>query len=168
MSSNDAYSTSMADDTSALRREIRQGRPFRSLKQEATLGLLRTADLVRRRMGALVEPHGVTLQQYNVLRILRGAGGPLPTLEVGERMVEQAPGVTRLLDRIEAKGLVSRERCAEDRRQVLVSITPAGLALLAALDERVDREDDDVLATLDEAETRRLIELLDRVRAGLG
>ena len=74
--------------------------------------LVRTADLVRRVLDAVVEPHGITLQQYNVLRILRGAGAEgLPTLEIGERMIEQAPGVTRLLDRLEAKGLVRRQRC---------------------------------------------------------
>ena len=158
----------MARETSALQREIRQNRPFGSLHQEATLGVLRTADLLRRRISAVVEPFGVTLQQFNVLRILRGAGGPLPTLEIGERMVEQPPGVTRLLDRIEAKGLVTRERCAEDRRQVLDSITPAGLELLASMDGKVDGEDADPLAMLDDEETEQLIGLLDRVRAGLG
>ena len=158
----------MARETSALQREIRQNRPFKTLHQEATLGVLRTADLLRRRVSSVVEKYGVTLQQFNVLRILRGAGGPLPTLEIGERMVEQAPGVTRLLDRIEAKGWVTRERCREDRRQVLVTITPAGLELLARMDETVDGEDTDALAMLDDAETERLIELLDRIRAGLG
>jgi DNA-binding MarR family transcriptional regulator len=158
----------MARETSALQREIRQNRPFSSLHQEATLGVLRTADLLRRRISGVVERYGVTIQQFNVLRILRGAGGPLPTLEIGERMVEQAPGVTRLLDRIEAKGWVTRQRCTEDRRQVLVSITPAGLELLAEMDDTVNGEDADALAMLDEAETERLIELLDRIRAGLG
>ena len=89
---------------SALQREIRQRRPFQSAGHEAVLGLLRTADLVRRLGTALVEPYGITLQQFNVLRILRGAGGDgLPTLEVASRMIEQTPGVTRLLDRLEAK-----------------------------------------------------------------
>ncbi len=158
----------MARETSALQREIRQNRPFGSLHQEATLGVLRTADLLRRRVAEVVERYGVTVQQFNVLRILRGAGGPLPTLEIGERMVEQAPGVTRLLDRIEAKGWVARERCTEDRRQVLVSITPAGLELLARMDETVNGADADALGMLDDADTERLIELLDRIRAGLG
>ena len=158
----------MAGETSALQREIRQNRPFSSLHQEAMLGVLRTADLLRRRISGVVEPYGVTIQQFNVLRILRGAGGPLPTLESGERMVEQAPGVTRLLDRIEARGWVTRQRCTEDRRQVLVSITPAGLELLASMDDTVSGEDADALAMLDEAETERLIELLDRIREGLG
>src|SRR5215470_7514740 len=96
---------------------------------------MRTADLVRRHATALIEPQGITLQQYNVLRILRGAGADgLPTLEVADRMIEQTPGVTRLLDRLEAKQLVRRQRCPKDRRQHLCWITPKGLALLRKLD----------------------------------
>ena len=105
---------------SSLQHELRQRRPFASPAHEAVVGLMRTADLVRRQMTALVEPHGITLQQFNVLRILRGAGDEgLPTLEVAERMIEQTPGVTRLLDRLEAKELVRRQRCPKDRRQHL-------------------------------------------------
>src|SRR3984893_16850032 len=96
---------------------------------------MRTTDLVRRQIAAFVEPHGITLQQFNVLRILRGAGADgLPTLEVAERMVEQKPGVTRLLDRMEAKELVRRQRCPKDRRQHLCWITPRGLAVLQKID----------------------------------
>src|SRR6476469_10714438 len=99
---------------------------------------MRTADLLRRLIGAVVEPRGITAQQYNVMRILRGAGEQgLPTLEIAERMIEQTPGITRLIDRLEAKKLVARERCATDRRQVFCRITAAGLALLAKLDEPV-------------------------------
>src|SRR6185295_1524706 len=113
------------NETSALQREIRQTRPFRSRSQEAMLALLRTADQVHRSFARVVEPHGITLQQYNVLRILRGAGDAgLPTLEIGARMIERSPGVTRLIDRLEAKGWVRRERCPHDRRQVLCWITP--------------------------------------------
>ena len=92
---------------SALQHELRQRRPFQSAAHEAVVGLMRTADLIKRQAAAIVEPHGITLQQFNVLRILRGAGADgLPTLEVADRMIEQTPGVTRLLDRMEAKGLV--------------------------------------------------------------
>ena len=107
------------EEMSQLQREIRQGKPFRSRGQEVVVALLRTADLVRRAVSQAVETHDITLQQYNVLRILRGAGDKgLPTLEIADRMIEHAPGVTRLLDRLEAKGLVRRERCREDRRQI--------------------------------------------------
>ncbi|MFL6289525.1 MAG: MarR family transcriptional regulator, partial [Thermoanaerobaculia bacterium] len=106
------------------------------------MALIRTSDLVRRAVGRVLEPYDITMQQYNVLRILRGAGEQgLPTLEIAERMVEHAPGVTRLLDRLEAKGLVRRQRCPEDRRQVLCWLTAGGTALVERLDEPVDSAD---------------------------
>lgn len=129
------------------------------------MAVLHTADVVRRKLADVVEPHGVTLQQYNVLRILRGAHpDPLPTLEIGERMIERTPGVTRLLDRLEAKGWVARERCPEDRRVVHCRITDAGLALLAGMDDEVDAADRRAVGDLDAAELRRLRRLLDRMR----
>ena len=153
---------------STLQREIKQSRPFRSPGEEALIGLLRTTDMVRRRLSAIVEPHGITLQQYNVLRILRGAASAgLPTLEIAHRMVEQAPGITRLLDRLEAKALVRRERCPRDRRQVLCWITAPGSALLADLDQPISRSDDSTLYMLSDIEKKRLIRLLDGIRAGL-
>jgi DNA-binding MarR family transcriptional regulator len=152
----------------SIRREIRQRRPFPSPAQEALVTLLRTTDRVRRHLEGVFAPHGITLQQYNVLRILRGAGeAGLPTLDVAERMIEQTPGITRLLDRLEAKGLARRERCREDRRQMLCHATPAGLRLLAALDEPVERADRAVFARLDGAGLAALLALLDDVRAGL-
>jgi DNA-binding MarR family transcriptional regulator len=153
---------------SRIRHEIRQSRPFATRGQEAIVTLLRTADVVKRVIATSLEPQGLTLQQYNVLRILRGAGAEgLPTLEVGERMIEQAPGVTRLLDRIEAKGLVARERCPRDRRQVTCRITAAGLALLARLDRPVLEADAACFATLSANELEKLIQLLDAVRSSL-
>jgi MarR family transcriptional regulator, organic hydroperoxide resistance regulator len=157
----------MSEQGSALQREIGQTRPFRSSAQEATVSILRTADVVRRRLVEVVEPHGVTLQQYNVLRILRGAHPtPLPTLEIGERLIERMPGITRLLDRLEEKGLVRRERCSDDRRLVHCWITPAGLELLAAIDNAMDRADDDAVAELNAYEMATLTALLERVRRG--
>jgi DNA-binding MarR family transcriptional regulator len=149
-----------------LLREIRQRRPFPSVAQEGVVSVMRTADLLRRRMAALVEPYGITVQQFNVLRILRG-GGPdgLPTLEVGARMVEETPGITRLLDRLESKGLVRRQRCPKDRRQHLCWITQEGLDLLASLDESVVTHSRDVLKGLNREEQSDLIRLLDQVRA---
>ena len=156
----------MSDDASALQREIRQTKPFRSKAQEATLSILRTADQLHRWMAGLIEPHGITMQQYNVLRILRGAGDqPLPTLEIAERMIEQTPGITRLLDRLEAKGLVSRVRCTEDRRMVHCRITPAGLELLAGMGEEVGRADEVLLDGLPPEDVDRLVRLLDAVRS---
>jgi DNA-binding MarR family transcriptional regulator len=151
---------------SALQREIRQRKPFRTPSQEAVVGLLRTTDRVRRTLAGVVEPRGVTLQQYNVLRILRGARPRgLPTLEIAARMVEHAPGITRLLDRLQAKALVRRQRRSQDRRQVVCRITPAGLRLLAGLDAGLQRADQSTLGMLSRRDLRRLIALLDRIRA---
>jgi MarR family transcriptional regulator, organic hydroperoxide resistance regulator len=156
----------MSDETSALQREIRQKKPFRSPAQEAVLGLLRTADVVRRLIARSLEPYDVTPQQYNVLRILRGAGADgLPTLTIGERMLEDSPGVTRLIDRLIAKGLVSRARSTEDRRQVLCRITQAGLDLLVQIDALVEGRDEEAVAVLTPDEQKELIRLLDRIRA---
>jgi DNA-binding MarR family transcriptional regulator len=154
------------DSFSRLQHELRQNRPFRSLAAEATVAILRTADVIRGRLAQVIEPAGVTLQQYNVLRILRGTSpDPLPTLEIGERLIERVPGVTRLLDRLEEKGLVRRERCPEDRRRVLCWITDEGMALLAALDEPVERVDGECVAALSSGQLQLLVESLDRVRA---
>lgn len=151
---------------SALREEIKQRRPFRSPGHEGVVGLLLTADRLRRDLARVVAPRGLTLQQYNVLRILRGAGGKgLPTLEIAERMIEQAPGITRLLDRLENKGLVRRERCVRDRRRMLVVINPPGLRLLRDLDAPMARADDELLDRLGSRRAVTLIRLLDALRA---
>jgi DNA-binding MarR family transcriptional regulator len=113
----------------------------------------------------VIEQHGITGQQYNVLRILRGAGEQgLPTLEIAERMIEETPGVTRLIDRLEAKQLVTRSRSSRDRRQIYCIIAQDGLALLAALDEPVKYAADQALAGLDASELAQFISLLDRTR----
>ena len=122
--------------------------------------------MVRRRLAGIVGAQGVTLQQYNVLRILRGAGTEgLPTLEIAARMIEQAPGVTRLLDRLERQDLVRRMRCREDRRQVLCTISARGRACLADLDGPLAQANDTSLGALAGAEVATLIRLLDAVRA---
>ena len=152
-----------------LAAELKQTRPFQSRRQEGAIALLRTADVVRRGLAAVVEPHGVTLQQYNVLRILRGAGPEgLPTLEIADRMIESSPGITRLLDRLEEKKLVGRVHCPKDRRRVLCSVSPDGLRLLAALDEPVRKADEMALGKLSRADVESLIRLLDAIREGHG
>ena len=157
----------MRDVDSPLRSEIKQNKPFRSPGEEAAVALMRTSDVLHRRLADVVEPHGITHQQYNVLRILRGsAPEPLPTLEIASRMIEQAPGITRLLDRLEAKSLVRRERCKEDRRQVHCWITAAGLELLGRLDAPILQATREGFKPLSRETTRVLVDLLDRVRAG--
>lgn len=153
---------------SRILEEIRQKVPFPSPRQEAIVALLRTADVARRALSLAIEPTGITPQQYNVLRILRGAGDDgLPTLEIATRMIERSPGVTRLLDRLEEKGLVRRERCRADRRQVLCWIAPAGVELLARLDGPVRDAAERLLAGVTAAELDELLRLLDAVRQSI-
>jgi DNA-binding MarR family transcriptional regulator len=124
--------------------------------------------VVGRRLARAVEPRGLSLAQYNVLRILRGAGaGGLPTLAIRDRMIEDGSTVTRLLDKLDAAGLVRRERARPDRRQVLCTLTPAGARLLAELDAAVDAADDAAVAMLDDAARRQLVSILAAVRRGV-
>ncbi len=151
-----------------LQTEIKQARPFRSPAEEAAVGLILTTDLLRRRIARQLEPYGITQQQYNVLRILRGAHpDPLPTLEIAERMIEEAPGITRLIDRLEAKRLVLRKRCETDRRQVHCSITLSGLDLLATLDAPTLAEIEAAFRGLGKDRVEQLSALLDELRAGM-
>jgi DNA-binding MarR family transcriptional regulator len=138
---------------------------LQQLDKEAVLSLLEAADRTRRHFTGILEPWGLTLQQYNVLRILRGAGpGGLPTLEIGERMIEKTPGVSRLVDRLEAHGWVKRERCREDRRRVLCSLTDKASKTLAELDGPIAQADENCLAGLNERDTRRLRDLTSRIQ----
>lgn len=151
-----------------LQDDLKQTKPFSGPSQEAAVALLHTADLVRRSVTAVVEPHGVTLQQYNVLRILRGAGeAGLPTLEIVERMVEETPGITRLIDRLESKKLVIRKRCKTDRRQVFCCITERGLSLLKGIDAPLRDTEQEALGTLSSKQLEQLLALLDKARTGL-
>lgn len=168
-STNASYALEMPDSDSLLLKEIRQTKPFRSPSQEAAVGLMRTADLIQRNYSRHVEPHGLTIQQYNVLRILRGAGETgLPTLDIGERMIEQTPGITRLLDRLETKKMVRRQRSSRDRRQVFCWIMPVGLQVLAEIDEPINQAGIDTFRDLEDDEVRSLILKLERLRQTLG
>ena len=145
--------------------EIKQSKP-RTPSQEAYIALVRTADDAKRFATRALEPEGVTLQQYNVLRILRGSGElGLPTLAIAERMVERTPGVTRLIDRMEGKGWVVRKRCTADRRRVWCRITEQGLALLARLDAPFTEVDSTLCEVLDGEEIAELLSYLGRLRA---
>lgn len=155
----------MASNSHSIVEEIRQTRPFASRAQEATVALLRTTDVVRRKLARVIEAEGLTLQQFNVLRILRGARGePLCALEIKDRLIEETPGVSRLIDRLVAKGLVRRDRSTEDRRMLECFITGKGLALLDRLDEVVTQADEEVLGGLSPAELETFLELLAKVR----
>jgi DNA-binding MarR family transcriptional regulator len=125
--------------TSRLQTEIGQAKPFRTLEAETVLNIVRTADALLRDLDRLLKPHGLTSTQYNLLRILRGVGEAGATCsEIRERAVKQDPDITRLLDRMEKRGLIERSRGTKDRRLVTTTITKQGLAMLKGLDAPVD------------------------------
>jgi DNA-binding MarR family transcriptional regulator len=150
-----------------LRDEIKQTQPFGSLEQEAYLSLGRTWSLLEHTVTEALNPHGITPTQYNVLRILRGAGDKgLCRSEVMERMIARVPDATRLLDRLEDAGLILRERSREDRRFVSTHITEEGLELLAELDGVVQDLHHRQFAAVDPEGLRMLIDVLERTRQG--
>lgn len=149
-----------------LRDELRQEKPFRSLREEALLNIARTEAVVRERIERVLAPHGLSMTQYNVLRILRGAGPQgLCRNDIGQRLISRMPDVTRLLDRMEGAGLVSRVRSTEDRRLVNTTLTRRGRALVDELDADVARAHEAQLGHLSKDELRTLIELLTLVRS---
>jgi DNA-binding MarR family transcriptional regulator len=147
-----------------LEREIGKRRPFASPEEETLLNLLRTNDLVQIRFARLFREYGLTPAQYNVLRILRGEGGPLPILEIASRTVTVVPGITGLIDRLEQAGLVRRQRCPEDRRVIFVAVSEQALALLARLDAPLLELQQRVMSQLRPAEMKTLSRLLEKVR----
>jgi DNA-binding MarR family transcriptional regulator len=148
-----------------LQDDLRQRRPFGSAAEEAYLNLIRTADQLARRVALVLKPHQLSEAQYNVLRILRGAGAEGHTCsEVATRLVTHDPDVTRLLDRLEARGLLVRSREHSDRRVVTTRITRQGLALLDTLDGPVRTAVDEALAHLPAARLTALSALLEAAR----
>jgi DNA-binding MarR family transcriptional regulator len=148
-----------------LRDEIKQTRPFASLEQEALLSIERTAAVLGHATAEALKPYGITPTQYNVLRILRGAGAQgLCRNEVRERLVSMVPDVTRLLDRLEEMELIARERGEADRRYVTTRITRAGLELLTQLDAPTAELHRRQLGHLGKEQLRVLVDLLAMVR----
>ncbi|MCA9087906.1 MAG: MarR family transcriptional regulator [Planctomycetaceae bacterium] len=152
---------------SKLQRELRKREPFESAEQEAILNLLRSSDQFQNRFGRLFREFGLTSSQYNVLRILRGAGEPLPSLEIAGRLIQVVPAITGLIDRLEKQGLVTRERCKQDRRVVYVDITPAALDLLKKLDQPVSDLHRTLAGHLTRTELKELSRLLEKLRSSI-
>ncbi|KAJ3054009.1 hypothetical protein HK102_011589 [Quaeritorhiza haematococci] len=152
---------------SDLGRRIGKREPFGTKEEAAMLNLVRTADRMQAHSGRMLREHGLTHAQYNVLRILRGLGGPTPITEIADRMLTETPGITGLVDRLEKLELVQRRRCEEDRRVIHVVITPKAEAILAGLDGPLRDLQARVCAVLSQAELETLIRLLDRVREPL-
>ena len=150
---------------SRLQVEIKQNRPFPNIESEALLSIVRTAAVIEHSINETLKPFGVTSTQYNVLRILRGAGSDgLCGKEVAARLISPAPDVARLLDRMEEMGLIVRERDTKDRRYVTARVTPKGLALLEQADPALDAAHRHRMARADETALKSLIDTLDTIR----
>ena len=151
--------------TITLRDEIHQRKPFATPQEEAALNIVRTGAVLQDWFEQLVKPYGITGSQYNVLRILRGAEpAGLCRNELRDRMLTRMPDVTRLLDRMEKAGLVTRTRDADDRRLVSTRITRQGRRMLDDLDEVVIAHQMRRLGHLDTEQLRTLSDLLTLVR----
>jgi DNA-binding MarR family transcriptional regulator len=152
-----------------LQAEIKQKTPFESVEEEVYLNLLRTGDALSQRVESLLRASGLSATQYNVLRILRGAGpGGLTCGETGERMVTRDPDITRLLDRLEKRKLITRSRDARDRRVVTTRITRQGLRLLGRLDKPVVELQRSLFRHMAQRDLKKLSLLLEKVRARQG
>jgi DNA-binding MarR family transcriptional regulator len=154
---------------SELKREIAQERPFSGPEEEALLNLLRTADCLNRAIQRKTRPFGITATQYNVLRILRGAEPQgLTCSAIGDRMITAEPDITRLLARLKVLKLIRQQRDKRDRRVIWTQISPAGLALLAAMDPIVLEFPGEMLGHLGNGRLAQLIELLEQARKHCG
>jgi DNA-binding MarR family transcriptional regulator len=153
--------------TPKLQHELKKKRPFEVPQEEAALSVLRTSDRIQICIARLLREHGLTPSQYNVLRILRGEGQPLPILEIASRTITVVPGITGLIDRLEQAGLVNRVRCETDRRVIYVALTDKGTRTLAGLDEPLVALHKRLLGHLAAAELKELIRLLEKVRGPL-
>jgi MarR family transcriptional regulator, 2-MHQ and catechol-resistance regulon repressor len=151
----------------ALQRELKKKTPFELPEQEALLNLLRTSDQLQIRFARLFRRFGLTPQQYNILRILRGEGSPLPILEIASRMITVVPGITGLIDRLEAAGLVQRKRCDSDRRVVYVCVTEKAGSLLGEIDQPLIDLHQELLGHMSGEELELLSGLLEKARAPL-
>ena len=148
-----------------IQSDIQQTKPFASLEDEAIVALQRTADRLHWRLSEMLKAHRLSPTQYNALRILRGAGNQgRACSEIAERMINRDPDITRLVDRLERRGLAVRSREGQDRRVITTRITPAGLELLQTLDGPVEEFNCKMLGALGEQRLQTLIGLLEVIR----
>jgi DNA-binding MarR family transcriptional regulator len=151
--------------TPKLQHELKKKRPFESLEEEAALNIVRTSDQLQIRLARLLREFGVSSPtQYNILRILRGEGKPLPILEIASRTLTVVPGITGLIDRLEQAGFVNRLRCAKDRRVIYVALTDQGTKTLADLDEPLLTLHRKLAGHLSRGDLKDLVLLLEKLR----
>lgn len=148
----------------SLKSELKKRGDFDSVEQETTLAILRTSDLLENRLARLLREHGLTPSQYNVLRILRGEGNPLPCLEVAERMIQVAPAITRVVDQLLKLDYITKSQSAEDRRVYMVDIKPSGKKLLAKLDQPILDLHANTMRNVSKAEQKTLIRIMESIR----
>jgi DNA-binding MarR family transcriptional regulator len=155
----------VAKPLKSLREELKQNKPWRSLEEEASLNIARTSAVLEHAFTQALKPFDITPTQYNVLRILRGAGDAgLCRNEVGARLIRRVPDVTRLLDRLEQLQLIARVRGSDDRRYVSTHITAKGLAIVERLDKEICAIHRQHLGHLSHEQLEQLISLLTLAR----
>ena len=152
----------------ALRDELKKRGPFDSVQQEATLSIMRTSDLLENRLARLLRQYGLTLTQYNVLRILRGEGKPMPCLEVADRMIQVAPAITRVVDQLLKLKLIAKTQSEQDRRVFMIELKPAALRLLRRLDQPVLDLHASLLKGASQSELKTINRVLAAIRDGIG
>ncbi len=148
-----------------IQKEIHQNKAIHLLEEEATLNIIRTADHLNQKLMDVLKPYGISGTQYNVLRILRGAGeSGASCKDVGARMVTRDPDITRLMDRLEKRGILTRDRAKEDRRVVTHRLTESGFELVNQLDRPIETLHQKAMQGLKAEQLRSLIGLLEALR----
>jgi len=136
---------------------------FRNEYQKAIINLIYTYNWMNEKMKKVFDKEDITSQQYNILRILRGAGKPISTLQIRERMLDKMSDTSRIVDRLVLKGLAKKTICANDKRLVDVSISTKGKALLEKIDQ-YEKDMDAIMGNLSDAEAKTLNKLFDKIR----
>lgn len=149
---------------SKLQQDLKKRGPFASVEQEAVLSVLRTGELLENRIARLLREFGLTSSQYNVLRILRGEGKPMPCLEVANRMIQVAPAITRVVEQLLKLGLIDKRQCQDDRRVFHIEIKPAAQTLLKKIDQPLLDLHGTQLANVSARDLKTLIKILESIR----
>ena len=147
-----------------IEQAIQQTKPFRNTYQKAMVNLLYTSNWIQERLRDITKPFDITIQQYNVLRILRGANEPLTTSVIREKLIDKMSDTSRMVDRLYKKGLVNRKQCCMDRRLVDISLTEEGHQVLKQIDSQ-SSDFDLCLSQLNDKEAEALSDLLDKIRS---